>query len=222
MRLWSKTNFRYLSLVQADSMDQETQTKVTFMCSRQCATETRFWYRELKPRSNFCIGIGAEFFFFQNRNFKILEIFLIFFCLWDISFKKLEIEQKSSKIIKKNVWQQIWFKGSFMRFVLYDWKNTPYYSLIQKNGYTFAIVYSSKCVSVFLNQTLLITLKCGFGIGFGIGWKYWPLQVLVSNLNQNSGFGRTPVLVLSELDRPFLVFKPSIFGSKSRTIYTMN
>ena len=25
---------------------------------------------------------------------------------------------------------------------------------MQKNGYTFAIVYSSKCVSVFLNQTL--------------------------------------------------------------------
>ena len=30
----------------------------------------------------------------------------------------------------------------------------PTYSLIQKNGYTFAIVYSSKCVSVFLNQTI--------------------------------------------------------------------
>ena len=28
------------------------------------------------------------------------------------------------------------------------------YSLIQKNGYTFAIVYSSKCVTVFLNQML--------------------------------------------------------------------
>ena len=28
------------------------------------------------------------------------------------------------------------------------------YSLIQKNGYTFTTVYSSKCVTVFLNQTL--------------------------------------------------------------------
>ena len=27
------------------------------------------------------------------------------------------------------------------------------YSLMQKNGYTFATVYSSKCVSVFLHQT---------------------------------------------------------------------
>ena len=26
--------------------------------------------------------------------------------------------------------------------------------LIQKNGYTFATVYSSKCVTVFLNQTI--------------------------------------------------------------------
>ena len=30
----------------------------------------------------------------------------------------------------------------------------PFYSLIQKNGYTFATVYFSKCVTVFLNQTL--------------------------------------------------------------------
>ena len=29
------------------------------------------------------------------------------------------------------------------------------YSLIQKNGYTFATVYSNKCVSVFLHQTLV-------------------------------------------------------------------
>ena len=29
------------------------------------------------------------------------------------------------------------------------------YSLIQKNGDTFAIVYSSKCVTIFLNQTLI-------------------------------------------------------------------
>ena len=30
------------------------------------------------------------------------------------------------------------------------------YSLIQKNGDTFAIVYSNKCVTVFLNQTLYV------------------------------------------------------------------
>ena len=29
------------------------------------------------------------------------------------------------------------------------------YSLIQKNGYTFASVYTSKCVTVFFNQTLV-------------------------------------------------------------------
>ena len=29
------------------------------------------------------------------------------------------------------------------------------YNLTQKNGHIFAIVYSSKCVSVFLHQTLL-------------------------------------------------------------------
>ena len=28
------------------------------------------------------------------------------------------------------------------------------YSLFQKIGYTFAIVYSSKCVTIFLKQTL--------------------------------------------------------------------
>ena len=33
------------------------------------------------------------------------------------------------------------------------------YSLFQKNGYIFAIVYSSKCVTVFLNQTLYSILK---------------------------------------------------------------
>ena len=37
----------------------------------------------------------------------------------------------------------------------------------------------------------ILPLKCGlnFGIGYGIGPKYWPIWVLV--LVQNSGFGRT-------------------------------
>ena len=36
-------------------------------------------------------------------------------------------------------------------------------------------------------------LKCGFGIGYGMGWKCRPIwiSVSVSNLNQSSGFGRT-------------------------------
>ena len=33
-------------------------------------------------------------------------------------------------------------------------KGFPNYSLIQKNGDTFATVYNSKCVTVFLKQTL--------------------------------------------------------------------
>ena len=36
-----------------------------------------------------------------------------------------------------------------------------------------------------------VPLKCSFGIGYGIGRKYLPIWVLVSSLNQNSGFGRT-------------------------------
>ena len=34
---------------------------------------------------------------------------------------------------------------------------------------------------------------CGFGIGYGIGRKYQPIRVSVSvsDLNQNSGFGRS-------------------------------
>ena len=46
----------------------------------------------------------------------------------------------------------------------YDWKNTPYYNF---------------------------PMKCGFIIGYSIGWKYQPIWVSVSDLNQNSGFGRT-------------------------------
>ena len=34
-------------------------------------------------------------------------------------------------------------------------------------------------------------LKCSYGIGYGIGRKYLPIWVLVLDLNQNSGFGRT-------------------------------
>ena len=39
----------------------------------------------------------------------------------------------------------------------------------------------------------ILPLKCGFGIGYGIGRKYPPIwvSVSVSDLNQNCGFGRT-------------------------------
>ena len=38
------------------------------------------------------------------------------------------------------------------------------YSLMQKNGYTFATVYNSKCVSVFLHQTIsTITIQVPIG-----------------------------------------------------------
>ena len=38
----------------------------------------------------------------------------------------------------------------------------------------------------------IFPLKCGFGIGYGIGRKYRPIwvSVWVLDLNQNSGFGR--------------------------------
>ena len=35
---------------------------------------------------------------------------------------------------------------------------------MQKNGYTFTIVYSSKCVSVFLHQTLVCSIKLSCAI----------------------------------------------------------
>ena len=35
----------------------------------------------------------------------------------------------------------------------------------------------------------ILPLKCSFGIRYGIGRKYLPIWV--SDLNQNSGFGRT-------------------------------
>ena len=50
----------------------------------------------------------------------------------------------------------------------------------------------------------IFPLKCGFGISFGIGYgisrKYQPIwvSVSVSDLNQNSGFGRT-LLILEKV-----------------------
>ena len=47
-----------------------------------------------------------------------------------------------------------------------------------------------------ISQTMgnkIFSLKCGFGIGYSIGWKYLPIWISVSvfDLNQNRGFGRT-------------------------------
>ena len=36
------------------------------LLATKCVTETRFWYREPKPRSSFSISIRAETFFFRN------------------------------------------------------------------------------------------------------------------------------------------------------------
>ena len=70
-------------------------------------------------------------------------------CLWSSSlcinatcFQFIVLEQTHT-----------YFTNPLIQFdikVNYDGK----YSLMQKNGYTFTIVYSSKCVSVFLHQTL--------------------------------------------------------------------
>ena len=45
-----------------------------------------------------------------------------------------------------------------------------------------------------ISHTSLLNLKFGgFGIGYSIGRKYWPIRVSVSvlDLNQNSGCGRS-------------------------------
>ena len=71
--------------------------------------------------------------------------------------------QSQSRILKFWLHFKNWYdKGSIIKLTIL-FKNDgcmsqfdTEYSLIQKNGYTFAIVYSSKCVSVFLNQTLPI------------------------------------------------------------------
>ena len=48
-----------------------------------------------------------------------------------------------------------------------------------------------KILHTIVNQ--IFPLKCGFGIGYGIGQKYQPIWVSVSDRNQNSGFGRTEI-----------------------------
>ena len=63
-------------------------------------------------------------------------------------------------------WLAIWIQGTY-----FDRKNTPH----------------SLCKCITTSEI------CGFGIGYDIGRKYWPIRVWVwvSDLNQNSGFGRS-------------------------------
>ena len=48
-----------------------------------------------------------------------------------------------------------------------------------------------------VSHSCILSFKCGFGIGYSIGQKYQPIwvsvSVLVSDLNQIYGFGRTLV-----------------------------
>ena len=60
---------------------------------------------------------------------------------------------------------------------------------MQKNGYTFAIVYSSKCVSVFLHKTLamifvlLLDTNGYFKQGIPIVTLYSNLSILVGKIS---------------------------------------
>ena len=53
---------------------------------------------------------------------------------------------------------------------------------MQKNGYTFAIVYSSTCVSVFLHQTLLTSEVQAFKVDHKIGQILQLIWILQSNV----------------------------------------
>ena len=58
----------------------------------------------------------------------------------------------------------------------------------------------------------ILPLKCGFDIGYGISQKYRPIWVLVlvSDQNQNSGFGRT-------LMQTLLILRKDISNSRTKT-----
>ena len=86
---------------------------------------------------------------------KILNLQLNF------SNKSIRHPIRHRKLTKKFKNCQFW--GLCAKSVGQIWKNyltriyqgPKLYSLMQKNGYIFALVYSSNCVSVFLHQTLL-------------------------------------------------------------------
>ena len=62
-------------------------------------------------------------------------------------------------------------------------------------------------------------LKCSFGICYGISRKYLPIcvSVLVSDRNQNSGFGRTlDVGIFPPISNPYPLMSASVFTYNSR------
>ena len=72
-----------------------------------------------------------------------------------------------------------------------------------------------------LLATKFFSLKCGFGIGYGIGQKYWPIWVAVSvsDLNQNIGFGRTLGWTLLTSFKSFLVWFDLALSANYRIYY---
>ena len=65
---------------------------------------------------------------------------------------------------------------------------------MQKNGYTFATVYNSKCVSVFLHQTI-VEIETVVVIILFLSW----IEVERCNNRRNIGIGTDPEGLLSEL-----------------------
>ena len=79
--------------------------------SSVCTIETKFRYQEPKPRSNYCIVIGAKtffanFFFFFSIFFFSNFFFRYFILLWGTVLKNLKLNKKYSKnqfgMIEKN------------------------------------------------------------------------------------------------------------------------
>ena len=77
---------------------------------KQCTTKTRFWYLELKPRSNFGIGIGAETLISETETFifkKILKNlnFCHVFQLLGVMqiFYKLEKQSRNDQYLATNL-----------------------------------------------------------------------------------------------------------------------
>ena len=74
-----------------------------------CTTETRFQYREPKPKSNFRIGIRAEVFFPKPKPFFSKNICQCFSCfphfLGDVRFIRCRTQMSKNKLEIFNIWQ---------------------------------------------------------------------------------------------------------------------
>ena len=86
----------------------------------------------------------------------------------------------------------------------------------KKETFMFPTFFLRICVfrSLKINPDLS-HLKCGFGIGYGIGQKYQPIwvSVLVLDLNQNNVFSRTLSETPSAILLPSVVIdRNSLFG----------